>query len=92
MRELEPALERTGVTVCFEAHPGDLTDKNQVAVDLIKGLGSAHVRYLFCVPHTFILGEDAAQMIDYARDVLGYVHLADTLRPKRTFFSGRYSP
>ena len=50
------------------------------------------LRYLFCVPHTFILEKTWAQMIDYARDVLGYVHLADTLRPKRTFFSGRYSP
>ncbi|MDA4114887.1 MAG: sugar phosphate isomerase/epimerase [Thaumarchaeota archaeon] len=90
--ELEPTLERAGVTICFEAHPGDLTDKNQVAVDLIKGLESSHVRYLFCVPHCFILGEDMAQMVDYAKDTLGYVHLADTLRPKRTFFSGRYSP
>jgi myo-inositol catabolism protein IolH len=92
MRELEPSLERAGVTICFEAHPGDLTDKNRVAVDLIRGSESAHVRYLFCVPHCFILGEDVAQMVDYARDTLGYVHLADTLKPKRTFFSGRYSP
>jgi myo-inositol catabolism protein IolH len=92
MRELEPTLEQAGVTICFEAHPGDLTDKNQIAVDLIKGLESVHIRYLFCVPHTFILGEDAAQMIDHAREVLGYVHLADTLKPKRTFFSGRYFP
>jgi myo-inositol catabolism protein IolH len=92
IRELESTLESAGVTICFEAHPGDLTDKNQVAVDLIKGLGSEHVRYLFCVPHTFILGEDVGQMVVYAKEVLGYVHLADTLMPKRTFFSGRYLP
>ena len=92
MRELVPTLERAGVTLCFEAHPGDLTDKNQVAVDLIKGLQTTHVRYLYCVPHGFILGDDAAQMIEYAKEVLGYVHLADTLRPEKTFFSGRYFP
>jgi myo-inositol catabolism protein IolH len=90
--ELLPVLDSAGVTICFEAHPGDFTDKNETIVDLIKEVQSERVRYLYCVPHSFILGDDVGQMIDYGSRVLGYVHLADSLRPERTFFSGRYYP
>jgi myo-inositol catabolism protein IolH len=92
MEELVPTLEREKVVLCFEAHPGDFTDRNKIAVDLIRSLGTPWVRYLYCVPHSFVLGEDVMAMIEYAKDVLGYVHFADTLRPERTFFSGRYQP
>ncbi len=92
MAELVPALEKNAVTLCFEAHPGDFIERNKTAVDLIRSLQTSRVRYLYCVPHSFILGEDVGKMIEYARDVLGYVHLADSLRPEKTFFSGRYFP
>ena len=92
MAELVPVLEGHGTTLCFEAHPGDFTERNKIAVDLIRGLGTARVRYLYCVPHSFILGDSVSEMIEYARGVLGYVHLADSLRPEKTFFSGRYFP
>ncbi len=92
MEDLVPILEEAGLTICFEAHPGDFTDRNKIAVDLIKEVDSDCVKYLYCVPHSFVLGENVGQMIEYSRDVLGYVHLADTLRPERTFFSGRYYP
>jgi myo-inositol catabolism protein IolH len=92
MKELVPVLEREGVTLCYEAHPGDFTERNKIAVDLIREVGSRSVRYLYCTPHSFILGDDVSQMIEYARDILGYVHFADTLRPEKTFFSGRYTP
>lgn len=90
--ELMPTLEQNRTTLCFEAHPGDFTDRNKIAVDLIRKLQTKYVRYLYCVPHSFILGEDVREMIEYSRDVLGYVHLADSFRPERTFFSGRYFP
>ena len=90
--ELVPILERNRTILCFEPHPGDFTERNKIAVDLIRSLQTRHVRYLYCVPHSFILGDDVKQMIEYSRDVLGYVHLADSLRPERTFFSGRYFP
>jgi myo-inositol catabolism protein IolH len=92
MREIIPTLEKEKVVLCFEAHPGDFTERNKIAVDLIRGLETPWVKYLYCVPHSFVLGEDVMGMIEYAKDVLGYVHFADTLRPERTFFSGRYSP
>ncbi len=90
--ELRPNLERSGVTLCFEAHPGDFIESNRLAVDFIQKINSNRLRYLYCVPHSFILGQDVREMIEYAKDVLGYVHFCDSLRPQKTFFSGRYFP
>ena len=90
--DLSPDLEKFGVTLCFEAHPGDFIESNHLAVDLIRNVGSNHLKYLYCAPHSFILGQDIVEMIDYCKDVLAYVHIADTLRPEKTFFSGRYFP
>jgi myo-inositol catabolism protein IolH len=92
MSELVPALEQNETTLCFEAHPGDFIERNKFAVDLIRSLQTSRVRYLYCVPHSFILGEDVREMIEYSKGVLGYVHLADSFRPEKTFFSGRYFP
>ncbi|MFI5421245.1 MAG: sugar phosphate isomerase/epimerase family protein, partial [Nitrososphaerales archaeon] len=50
------------------------------------------LKYLYCAPHSFILGSDIGEMIEECKDVLGYIHIADSLRPERTFFSGRYHP
>jgi myo-inositol catabolism protein IolH len=90
--EIRPQLEETDVTVCFEAHPGDFVESNTLAVDLIKRVGSDQLRYLYCAPHSFILGQNISEMVEYAWDVIGYVHFADSLRPEKTFFSGRYFP
>lgn len=92
MTELVPVLEREGVTLCFEAHPGDFTERNKIAVDLIREVGSERLRYLYCASHSFVLGNDVGEMIDYAKGAVGYVHFSDTLRPEKTFFSGRYFP
>ncbi len=92
MNELLPDLEREGITLCFEAHPGDFVESNNQAAELIRKFASKRLRYLYCAPHTFILGKNVGEMIAECKDVLGYVHLADSLRPERTFFSGRYFP
>ena len=90
--ELIPKLEKSDATLCFEAHPGDFLESNTLAVDLIKSIGSKHLKYLYCAPHSFILGRDVTEMIEYSKDVLGYVHFADSFRPERTFFAGNYFP
>lgn len=90
--EIRPRLEKSNITMCFEAHPGDFIESNKLAVDLIRKIGSSHLKYLYCAPHSFILGQDVKEMIRYSRDVLGYVHYSDSLRPEKTFFSGRYFP
>ncbi len=46
--------------------------------DLIRGIDSPQVSYLYCAPHTFHLGGDGAGNISYAGDLLTHVHLADS--------------
>lgn len=87
VEEVLPAAERQGVSIMVEPHPYDFVEANDQAVDLIREIGSPSVRYLFCTPHVFHLGEDLAQMIGYCAPVLAHVHLADTYRPARVILN-----
>ncbi len=77
MEELLPIFEREGIALNLEAHPDDFIETNDAAVDLVRGIDRDFVRYLYCAPHTFHLGGDAAAMIRYAAPVLAHVHVAD---------------
>jgi len=77
LEELLPIFEREGIQLNLEAHPDDFVERNDAAVDLVRGIDSPLVRYVFCAPHTFHLGDDVARMIRYAAPVLAHVHLAD---------------
>jgi myo-inositol catabolism protein IolH len=92
VRELLPELEDAGTTVFFEAHPGDFIEDSLAAVELLSSFRSAHVRYNYCVPHTFILGHAPKEIVKNAGSLLGYVHFADTLMPGRIFFSPGNEP
>jgi myo-inositol catabolism protein IolH len=85
--EVLPAAERRGVELTIEPHPYDFIETNTEAVDLIREIGSPTLRYLFCTPHIFHLGNDIAAMIEYAAPVLAHVHLADTFRPARVILN-----
>jgi myo-inositol catabolism protein IolH len=90
--EIRPYLEKTDVKICFEAHPGDFVESNTHAVDLIRKVNSSQLRYLYCAPHSFILGQNVSDMVEYGRNEIEYIHFADSLRPEKTFFSGKYFP
>jgi len=79
MEELLPVFEREGIRLNLEAHPDDFIERNQEAVDLVRGIDSPLVRYVYCAPHTYYLGDDIAAMIAYAAPVLAQVHIADVL-------------
>ena len=78
METLLPIFEREGITLHLEAHPDDFVERNTPAVDLVRGINSSHVRYLYCAPHTFHLGDDVAAMLRYAGPLLAHVHVADS--------------
>lgn len=82
MDELVPVFEREKLPLYLEAHPDDFVEENNLAVDLIQAIGSPYVKYLFCAPHTYHLGDDMAAMIRYAAPVLAQVHVADTFNHK----------
>lgn len=79
IEELLPIFEREGIQLNLEAHPDDFIERNTEAVDLVRGIDSAGVGYVFCAPHTYYLGDDIAAMIEYAAPVLRQVHIADVL-------------
>jgi myo-inositol catabolism protein IolH len=81
--EILPVLEQKRVRVVLEPHPYDFIESNDRAVDLIRGIDSEWVAYLFCAPHVFNMGAELGDMIAYAGDTLGYVHLADSFKPGR---------
>jgi myo-inositol catabolism protein IolH len=82
--DVVPVLERNGLTLAVEPHPYDFIEDGDQAADLIRGVRSDRLRYLYCAPHTFTMGGEMSAMIEYSADVLAHVHVADTFRPGRT--------
>ena len=77
MEELLPIFEREGVELALEAHPDDFIEDGNGAVDLIRGIDSPLVSYVYCAPHTFHLGGDILGMLRHAGGLVTQVHLAD---------------
>ncbi|GAA1257062.1 sugar phosphate isomerase/epimerase [Pseudonocardia aurantiaca] len=78
MEELLPVFEREGVRLVLEPHPDDFMEDGRGAVDLIKGIDSDLVTFLYCAPHTFHQGGDLADVMRYAGPLLTHLHIADS--------------
>jgi len=78
MDELLPVFEREGIQLRLEPHPDDFVEDGLVAVDLIRGINSPLVSFLYCAPHTFHMGGNLAQIMHHAGPLLTQVHLADS--------------
>ena len=78
IEELLPIFEREGVHLRLEPHPDDFVEDGLVAVDMVRGLDSALVSFLYCAPHTFHQGGNMTQIMEYAGDLLTQVHVADS--------------
>src|SRR5215211_1349440 len=78
LEELLPVFEREGVELRLEPHPDDFVEDGLAAVDLIRGINSPAVSFLYCAPHTFHMGGNLAQIMTYAGPLLTQVHLADS--------------
>jgi sugar phosphate isomerase/epimerase len=87
VRELDPVLREEGIKLAFMPHPGDFIEESNPCVDLIKASGCENIKYIYVVPHTYILAgrmeADAPEMIRYAadQDVLSEIHMADSIKP-----------
>ena len=80
MEELVPAFEATGVRLHLEAHPYDFAERNDDAVQIVRGINQDWANYCFCAPHAFHLSDgagDVRRMLQYAGDRLAHVHIAD---------------
>jgi myo-inositol catabolism protein IolH len=78
MEELLPVFEAEGVRLVLEPHPDDFCEDGKAAVDLIRGINSPLVSFLYCAPHTFHMGGDITGIMEYAGDLLTQVHVADS--------------
>ena len=84
MEELLPVFEREGVHLRLEPHPDDFVEDGLVAVDMVRGVDSPLVSFLYCAPHTFHQGGNMAQIMGYAGDLLTQVHVADSFDHRAT--------
>jgi myo-inositol catabolism protein IolH len=78
LEELLPLFEREGVRLVLEPHPDDFVEDGTAAVNLVKGINSPQVSFLYCAPHTFHQGGDLAAVIRHAGPLLTQVHIADS--------------
>jgi myo-inositol catabolism protein IolH len=78
MEELLPVFEREGVRLVLEPHPDDFVEDGCAAVDLVRGIDSDLVTFLYCAPHTFHQGGDLAGIMRYAGPLLTQLHIADS--------------
>jgi len=80
MEELAPVFQRYGIALNLEAHPYDFAERNDDAVQIVRGLNEPWVNYVFCAPHAFHLSDgagDVRRMMTYAADRLRHLHIAD---------------
>jgi myo-inositol catabolism protein IolH len=78
MEELLPVFEREGVRLVLEPHPDDFVEDGRAGVDLVRGINSDSVSFLYCAPHTFHQGGDLEGIMTYAGPLLTQVHIADS--------------
>jgi myo-inositol catabolism protein IolH len=78
MEELLPIFEREGMQLRLEPHPDDFVEDGRTAIDMIRGINSANVSFLYCAPHTFHMGGDITGILEYAGDLLTHLHVADS--------------
>jgi myo-inositol catabolism protein IolH len=51
MGELLPVFQREGIRLLLEPHPDDWEENGHRALDLIRGINSPLVCFLYCAPH-----------------------------------------
>ncbi|GIE94931.1 sugar phosphate isomerase/epimerase family protein [Paractinoplanes rishiriensis] len=78
LEELLPIFEREGVRLVLEPHPDDFVEDGIAGVDLVRGINSELVTFLYCAPHTFHQGGDLAAVMKHAGPLLTQLHLADS--------------
>jgi myo-inositol catabolism protein IolH len=78
LEELLPIFEREGVRLVLEPHPDDFVEDGTAGVNLVRGINSDLVSFLYCAPHTFHQGGDLAAVMRHAGPLLTQVHIADS--------------
>ena len=83
MEKVVPMLDRYGVDLALDPHPGDFVEDGFVALSMIRAMNSARVKFLYSTPHTFFLTDSVRRLVMEAGGDLTIVRLADTLNHKQ---------
>ncbi len=88
LKQIANYAEQKKVTVCLEmlntrddthpmkGHPGYQGDNTEYCVDIVRKVGSSHVKLLFDVYHVQIMDGDVIRRIRQFKDLIGHVHTA----------------
>lgn len=78
MDEVVPYLEKMGVTMAIDPHPGDFVEDGRTTIHLLRKIGSKAVKFLYSAPHTFFMGGDIQGIMQSAGPDMIIVRVADT--------------
>ncbi|GAC57776.1 inositol catabolism protein IolH [Gordonia hirsuta DSM 44140 = NBRC 16056] len=84
METLIPVLKRHGVTLNIDPHPDDFVEDGLAAWQIIRGLDSRSVGFVYVASHTFHMGDRAETLIPMLGDRLGAVYCADSFDHHRS--------
>jgi len=88
LKKIAGDAEKAGVTVCLEmlntrddthpmkGHPGYQGDQCDYCIDILKAVGSSHVKLLFDIYHVQIMDGDVIRRIKEHKEWLGHIHTA----------------
>lgn len=84
METLLPLLESAGITLNFDPHPDDFVEDGLAAWQIIRGLDSDAVGFVYVGSHTFHYGDRTTSLIPELGDRLRAVYAADTFDHRRS--------
>ena len=88
LKALAGLAEKKGVTVCIEhlntrddthpmkGHPGYQGDDLDYVADIVRKVGSSHVKLLFDIYHVQVMNGDVMRRLEQNKDIIGHVHTA----------------
>ncbi len=83
LRALAPLAEKAGITLLLEPlnirvdHPGYFLNRSAVGFELVRAVGSDHVKLLFDIYHMQVMEGNIIHSLTHNLDVIGHVHVAD---------------
>jgi myo-inositol catabolism protein IolH len=83
MEKVIPMLDRYGIDLALDPHPGDFVEDGFQALSMIRAMHSRRVKFLYSTPHTFFLTNNIQKLVEAAGDDLAIVRLADTFNHRQ---------
>jgi hydroxypyruvate isomerase len=83
LKALAPLAEKAGVTLVLEPlnvyvdHPGYFLNRSSVGLDLVRAVGSPHIKLLYDIYHMQVMEGNIIDTLIRNLDMVGHIHVAD---------------